>query len=1001
MAATDARLGVLAGCTVKSRLLDDRERNVVWFFDEIGELHVYDGYSVVPMVLEVAGVEGRTYGLRDDVATLIDGQTLVDERVTFADAKVSATRDVIRIGSRLLVFDGRGHGVALVGLRFASYSAARDAVARLVANPPEGMSRIDSWYREGIGAIRREYHVPLPGGATGKAELALLGGTIDGRRDDGAPPLHPSARTPTPRPRSRRCRRGRASCSRRAAGSSSCGSTRRRHLPRRARSAPARRRRASVSSTRPTAPYDGVVEPIAVHIAVLAIAKVPDQADLAGVSAVVARAVAAGHRIATLELVEDTELAIRNQLELLIANPELDVVIAIGTADSQAASAALRPLVSETLPGFTDLFRLLAFQEIGASAMLSNAEAARCGSTFVFVLPASIGAAGNAMEKLILPQLDSRTTPRNLVSQMPRLQPAEAVPQEVVNEKTEAGVGLPRRLPAKRTGKNVVDRKPAPADDKIVTKPIALERLQRELDASGENEAPTRPHIDLAKLLPRVPPGADDLDEVGDITDVTEPAPERSPRAASNPAEPPMPALLAKLELKSIPAIPPRPRTVEAKPTKTRDDARDSHGAKAPARVTPNPRPTPVPSLIKPTPSPSADPAPSPNPPSPKPSSPTTAEATASRDDATQASDASRATSKETDASAPAATSDHERARPSTEDAKPDLTDESPTPPARKRPRTQPPPPPAKRAPTAPPPPIATSKRPPTQPPPVLAKRTGDDLPRGTFNYPVHRPRTAKRIVGLLGLAVLAAAAGVAFVHFVFDRDHTEARTAEPTTPPPAPAPSPPPATTPPAVAVATPDAAPEIEIDVPDPAPPPTPPSETPTPKPTPTRSKPKPAKLPKPPTTAHPPGPAVAAAPVDAARPPADPTAVATAPAVPDGCDEVSCVLDKYARPCCEHFRPNEGAGHVGPPDTLDRLMVRAGVETVKARVIACGEKIAAKGTVKITMKVGADGKVREVSVVDAPVPALGDCVAAALRAAKFGKSVNGVSFTYPFVF
>ena len=117
-------------------------------------------------------------------------------------------------------------------------------------------------------------------------------------------------------------------------------------------------------------------------------------------------------------------------------NPDIDVVIAIGTADSQAASAALRPLVAETIPGFTDLFRLLAFQEIGAAAMLSNAEAARCGSTYVFVLPASIGAAGTAMEKLILPQLDSRTTPRNLVMDMPRLQP---IPQEVVSEKTEAG----------------------------------------------------------------------------------------------------------------------------------------------------------------------------------------------------------------------------------------------------------------------------------------------------------------------------------------------------------------------------------------------------------------------------------------------------------------------------------------------------------------------------------------------------------------------------------
>ena len=90
-------------------------------------------------------------------------------------------------------------------------------------------------------------------------------------------------------------------------------------------------------------------------------------------------------------------------------------------------------------------------------------------------------------------------------------------------------------------------------------------------------------------------------------------------------------------------------------------------------------------------------------------------------------------------------------------------------------------------------------------------------------------------------------------------------------------------------------------------------------------------------------------------------------------EGCDEVSCVLDKYARPCCEHFRPAEGGSHGGTPDTLDRVMVHAGVQSVMPRVIACGEKIAAKGTVKIAMKVGADGKVREVSVAEAPVAGL----------------------------
>ena len=195
IAIDDARLGVLAGCSVASRLLDDRERKIVWFFDEVGELHVYDGYAVVPMVLDVAGVEGRTYGWNDRVAELVDGHTLLDERVTFLDAKATQAREVIRIGSRVLVFDGRDRDMwehitmSLVGLRFASYTAAREAVARFTANPPKNMARVDSWYRDGAGAIRREYHAPPTGDSEIEARLAIAGATIDGGVDDQLPPI--------------------------------------------------------------------------------------------------------------------------------------------------------------------------------------------------------------------------------------------------------------------------------------------------------------------------------------------------------------------------------------------------------------------------------------------------------------------------------------------------------------------------------------------------------------------------------------------------------------------------------------------------------------------------------------------------------------------------------------------------------------------------------------------------------------------------------------------
>jgi hypothetical protein len=125
---------------------------------------------------------------------------------------------------------------------------------------------------------------------------------------------------------------------------------------------------------------------------------------------------------------------------------------------------------------------------------------------------------------------------------------------------------------------------------------------------------------------------------------------------------------------------------------------------------------------------------------------------------------------------------------------------------------------------------------------------------------------------------------------------------------------------------------------------------------------------------------------------------------PITASDCDEVACVLSKYDRPCCARYKPAESdlkprAG--GVPTELDKVMVRAGVEKVKPRVVACGEQSTDKGTVRVRVSVNPDGHVSEASAVEAPSQTLGDCVASALRKAQFGKSINGGTFTYPFVF
>ena len=60
---------------------------------------------------------------------------------------------------------------------------------------------------------------------------------------------------------------------------------------------------------------------------------------------------------------------------------------------------------TKTLDGFGELFRMLSWEQVGAAAYLSRATAGLMGETVVFVLPGAPGAAGLALEKLILPEL--------------------------------------------------------------------------------------------------------------------------------------------------------------------------------------------------------------------------------------------------------------------------------------------------------------------------------------------------------------------------------------------------------------------------------------------------------------------------------------------------------------------------------------------------------------------------------------------------------------------
>jgi predicted Zn finger-like uncharacterized protein len=127
--------------------------------------------------------------------------------------------------------------------------------------------------------------------------------------------------------------------------------------------------------------------------------------------------------------------------------------------------------------------------------------------------------------------------------------------------------------------------------------------------------------------------------------------------------------------------------------------------------------------------------------------------------------------------------------------------------------------------------------------------------------------------------------------------------------------------------------------------------------------------------------------------------------------GCDEVSCVLNNYEGACCAKLKgrggskPSGGAAPSGSkgdvPDGLDKAMISDGLSKVKAKASSCSEKSAAKGQVKISVKVGPDGHVTSVTVKNTPDAALGACVQSVMQKATFGKTQTGGSFAYAYTF
>jgi len=160
------------------------------------------------------------------------------------------------------------------------------------------------------------------------------------------------------------------------------------------------------------------------RIGVLTVSDTRTEADDKSGSLITDTLTQAGHHIVARRIVKDDVEEIRQVFGAWKATESPEVVVVTGGTGITARDVtveAFAPLVSKEIPGFGELFRWLSYAEIGASTIQSRAFAALAGSVLVFALPGSTAAVRLALESIIVPQLDQRTSPCNFAMLLPRL----------------------------------------------------------------------------------------------------------------------------------------------------------------------------------------------------------------------------------------------------------------------------------------------------------------------------------------------------------------------------------------------------------------------------------------------------------------------------------------------------------------------------------------------------------------------------------------------------
>ena len=99
---------------------------------------------------------------------------------------------------------------------------------------------------------------------------------------------------------------------------------------------------------------------------------------------------------------------IRSLVEELADATALDAILitgGTGIAARDQTYETVSGLLTKTLPGYGELFRMLSYDDIGPAAMLSRTIGGVIGQVVLLTMPGSPAAVRLALDKLILPEL--------------------------------------------------------------------------------------------------------------------------------------------------------------------------------------------------------------------------------------------------------------------------------------------------------------------------------------------------------------------------------------------------------------------------------------------------------------------------------------------------------------------------------------------------------------------------------------------------------------------